>query len=122
MKKIIFLLLAILLFGTFCNKEDEDPDIVCDECKGLFSEELTMWVNSELKSCTDQSDERCIMVQFGTILIDDSWEVFENEICGFEFEEGYLYKLEIQRKKDKDSENEFIYCLTRIVSMDKVFL
>ena len=125
MKNIAVLLLSgILLFGTLCNKED-DTDIVCDECKGLFSKEETMWIFSEKGSCESNTNEECFLVQFGSNYTDseDAWEVFEQDICGFEYEVGFIYKLEIQKAKDKDNDEfEYKYCLVRVVSKTQVSL
>ena len=112
-----------MLFATFCNK-DEESTAICDECDGIFSEDKTMWVNSELNYCNGESGEKCLMVQYETTVNEDKWEAFELDICGFEFVEGYLYHLEIKIAEEKDEAGNNVekYCLIRVISETKVYL
>ena len=122
-KKILIFLAAIMLFATYCNKDEESTSI-CDECDGILSEEETMWVNSELNYCNGESGEKCLMVQYETVVNENEWEVFEEDICGFDFVEGYLYRLELKIAEEKDASGNKVkkYCLIRVISETKVYL
>ncbi len=150
MKTYLFIFFAVLLSSfSLCNKDD-DPDIACDECSGKGSENMYMIVSGELPAC-DETETVCLLVKLGDIVtstnynpyggsssynnsynnynsstttyenIDEEWSDFNIEICGFEFEAGYEYELNINRIKEDGSDN-FKYCLNGIISKKQVFL
>ncbi len=121
MKKVFFaLILALALFAS-CNDDDtlEDNTYVCNECSGIFSDRMYMWVANKLTTNPDDPTQKCIKVQFDNYESDTSWTPFCQDICGFDYEEGFLYELYIERKKEGTDDNGdpiYKYCLLYIVS------
>ncbi len=142
----IFFAILISVFGL-CNKDDES--IVCDECSGRGSETKYMLVNGQYSSCDANEDSLCMMVKFGDVnttqnynqynqynqynsgsnyttnteyeLADSVWNLFTDTICGFDFEPGFEYELEIEQITDSETELTK-YCLNRLISKKTVFL
>jgi len=147
MKTYLFIFFAVLLSSfSFCNK-NEDTNIVCDECSGKGSENIYMLVNGEV-SFDNNTETIQLLVKFGDIEvsadynpynsynngydsynststsyenIDEEWSEFNTEICGFDFEAGYEYELNINRIKDDGSDN-YKYCLNGIISTKQISL
>ena len=118
MRLVIPFVLGVLFLFSMCQKDDK-PQVICDECAGLFSEKMIMYVDNELTSCPSNTNERCLRVQFDKFEGDTAWIPFEQDICGFDYEPGFSYVLDIQRKKiDTDAQGEPIYkyCLLYIRS------
>jgi len=121
MKKIFVVLLLVVIFTSACENED----VVCDDCDGLFSDDITMFIDAELVPCEEGSEAQCFYAQINDTIDEDAWEVWTKEICGFDFEPAYRYKLSVRRKKiDTDSEGNKIYkyCLIEIEEKIKVYL
>lgn len=62
------------------------------------------WVNSREVACMGVGPMRCMQVQKSETVDADKWQLFYENIKGFDFNEGYIYKLvvrEIERPKDK---------------------
>ncbi len=122
MKKLAFLLgivLSVLIISS-CN-DKTNKDVVCDQCEGIFSEKLYMWVDNELMPCPNDSTQMCMKVQFGAIPSDNAWEPFNQDICGFDYEPGYLYELYVQRKKigtDGQGKTVYKYCLLHLIKKE----
>ena len=124
MKKIFYVLFGIMLLAVSCN-DSSDENVICNECEGLFSETLFMWVNNEPITNPDNSDEKCMEVQFVDYsnynYVDSLWKPFCDTICGFDYKEGLIYELKIQRKKiDKDEDGNPIYkyCLLEVLKTE----
>lgn len=112
----------IALAFSACSSEDTEE---CTDCNGIGSEDITMFVNSELTSCSDDSDAKCYYAQINSEIDEDAWEVWTNEICGFDFVPGYRYQLSVRRKKvgkDENGEKIYQYCLIYVVDKEQVFL
>ena len=121
MKKVLlFLTLSVFIFSA-CETDDD----ICSECNGMFSETITMYIYEEKGPCEDGSSENCLYEQHNLIFIEDAWEPFNQEICGFDYVAGYRYELSVKRKKTgKDDDGNIIYqyCLVNIVNAVKVYL
>ncbi len=121
MKKIFFL----LVFGSVLFIGCQDKNVICDDCNGLFSEDLTMYIYEEKVPCEGDSTRKCYMEQHGGVFSDTAWTAFDKDICGFDFVPGYRYKLTIKRKKigkDNNGNKVYKYCLLRILESKKVYL
>ncbi len=119
MKRLVILVMGILLALAACQSDDQEQQVICNDCEGLFSEKMIMYVDNEMTKCPSNPDDLCIRVQFDTYEGDTAWVPFEQDICGFDYQPGYMYVLEIQRKKiDTDAEGNPIYkyCLLYIKS------
>ncbi len=147
MKTYFFIFFAVLLISYSCDK-DEDTNIVCDECSGKGSENIYMLVNGEIPFGDDTQTIQ-LLVKFGDIEvstdynpyssynnqgydsynststsyenIDEEWSEFNSEICGFDFEAGYEYELNINRIKE-DGSDIYKYCLNGIISTKQISL
>ena len=53
----------------------------------------TLFVNSNLVDCVGVAKQQCMLVKEN---LDDDWEFFYDAIEGFEFEQGFVYKLKIK--------------------------
>ncbi|MFT4973255.1 MAG: heat shock protein HslJ [Paraglaciecola sp.] len=53
----------------------------------------TLWVNSLIVPCTRVAPMNCLQVQKGKTLKDNGWEFFYDNIKGFDYQAGYIYKL-----------------------------
>ncbi len=124
MKKIFYVLFGIMLLAVSCN-DSEDENVICNECSGLFSETLYMWVNNEPTTNPDNPEQKCLNVQFVDYsnynYVDSLWEPFCDTICGFNYQEGLIYELKVQREKiDKDEDGNPIYkyCLLEVLKTE----
>jgi len=120
MKKIFSIIAVLgLLFVSSCEEEIQ----VCDECNGFMNKEVTIFVDGILPDCDDGMDV-CFYAQETDSLDEDVWEVWNTDICGFEFEPAYRYRLTV--KKDKidtvNGEKIYKYCLIRIEEKVKIYL
>ena len=119
MRRYIFIFFGILFALGSCKKDENKPQVICDQCEGLFSQKMIMYVDNEMTKCPSNPSQMCLRVQFDKYQGDTAWVPFEQDICGFDYEPGYDYVLEIQRKKiDKDAQGNPIYkyCLLYIKS------
>ncbi len=117
MKRFFALFLGLFLIVVACNKNDKQPQAICTECEGLFSKEMTMYVDNEMTRCPSSPNDLCLRVQFDVYKGDTAWVPFEQDICGFDYEPGFFYELDIQRKKistDADGNPIYKYCLIKI--------
>jgi len=87
--KYFNLLIAVILFAS------------CSIFKGKGPKTKTIWVNSEMVTCEGVATSQCLQVQSGKE-VSDKWTNMSEPINGFEFKEGFRYKLEITETKLKD--------------------
>ena len=59
----------------------------------------TYWVSGTKVDCTGVGRQECLQVQRGENLGEAEWENFYASIDGFEFEEGYLKKIEVREEQ-----------------------
>ena len=86
---------------------------------------INIWrVNYHTVSCTGEMTGRCLLVQKNENLNTDKWEYFyyHNSIKGFDYEEGYIYTLEVKEEKTENPPmdgSSINYTLIKVVSKEK---
>lgn len=87
MKKSLFIaVLAVIISSCGSTEKTKKTDV-------------TMWVNSMKAPCEGVAPMSCMLVQKGENIIPGEWELFYDHIKGFEYQEGYIYKLCIEEKQ-----------------------
>lgn len=84
--KILLSLCAILLMVQSCEK---------DNVIGNQIDKEIWWINSAKVDCTGVGPVTCFQVQKGTKLMDGEWQLFYDQIAGFEYEPGFIYQVEV---------------------------
>jgi len=113
MKNISIFILAIIFICIISCKKDENIEIV------------KMRVNHYQQPLNNQEYfyGLSFIVQEGDEIGSDKWYGFSNIISGFDYELGYVYDIEIQKKHIKDTmidKANVEYSLIRILSKTKV--
>ena len=67
------------------------------------SENKIIYVAPALQNCETQGDKKCLMIKENK---EDDWQLFDGEIEGFDYKEGFLYKIEVKISKAKGATNE----------------
>ncbi|MFI9504325.1 DUF4377 domain-containing protein [Nocardia sp. NPDC052566] len=57
------------------------------------SKVIGLWVADQTKPCTGVAPMTCLQVKRNP---DSEWELFYNQIAGFEYQPGYHYQLEVE--------------------------
>ncbi|MFD1550853.1 hypothetical protein DNU06_05375 [Putridiphycobacter roseus] len=66
----------------------------------ITSHKTTYWINSVKTTChTATGEKECLMVKKGADLDNTTWQSFMDTIAGFEFEVGYLKKIQVKEKR-----------------------
>ena len=87
--KNIFLLLSIILFTSSCSVNK------------------TIYVADLLSDCDGDSSKKCLKIKEA---LEDDWVLINDQIEGFDYKEGYTYKMEVNATKIKNaSEEEHVY-------------
>ena len=63
------------------------------------SENKIIYVAPGLQNCASQQDKKCLLIKENK---EDDWQEFDGEIQGFDYREGYLYKIEVKISKAKN--------------------
>ncbi|MNJ86109.1 hypothetical protein D3C87_35960 [compost metagenome] len=86
-------------------------------------EQLKMRVNGHLTPCPPRDNEakKCYLVQKGASIGMENWEVLQQPIEGFDYEEGYVYDLivKVDVLQDKTGPDRFKHTLVQIISKIK---
>jgi hypothetical protein len=95
-------------------------------CQGapsdVFPRETTLRVNHYRQTCQGEGTMKCLLVQEGKQIGTDKWELFYDEIKGFQYEEGYVYTLKIRIEKISNPPMDGAdrqYILLKILAKDK---
>ena len=111
MKKIIYLVLTLTLLVS-CSKDDD-----------TFKSPETLWIDSEYAICNSLFGEeyQCLSAQSNEIIIEDEWASFNN-IDGFSYEEGYIYRVKVgYTKLDEGNEGpSYSVYLIELISKDPI--
>ena len=84
-------------------------------------EVIKMRVNAHLVDCQPNAAAWCYSVQKGASIGMENWEILQQTIEGFTFEEGYTYDLivRIDFQAGKTGSDRFKYTLVEIISKVK---
>lgn len=100
-------LLGMVLFsysGTYASK----------------AERVIMQIKSERADCVGVGAQKCYWVKYQG---EDQWQLFYEQIEGFDFEEGYQYVLKVKRTQKKHVPTDasaYVYRLIKTISKEKV--
>lgn len=75
----------------------------CTTHKSNIDDGVVYWVNSYKTQCVGVAPMQCMMVQKGNTLSDDAWTNFYNNIEGFDYKPGSIYKLKLKVEKIEDN-------------------
>lgn len=99
------------------NKSNYRYSLVKEVQKSLMKgEQLTMEINDKRVDCQGVGQMKCLMVKFNP---NDKWEYFYDHIKGLEYEEGYTYKIIVNRTKLENPPQDasvYRYDLVKVVS------
>ncbi len=90
------LLVSVLLFGCAAVQKSEMGDAKIQS--ELQSNERVYWVDSLKSTCSGVALKQCLRVQQADEISPSGWSLFYNSIAGFQYEEGYLYKLVVKEE------------------------
>jgi hypothetical protein len=83
------------------------------------AERLTLEVGPRRVPCTGEARTRCLQVR---VLPDTMWQMFYRTIDGFEFEEGFRWRLEVERGRVPNppaDASSLSYRLVRVISKER---
>ncbi len=73
-------------------------------CSSTLSIEKTYWVNSKKVDCVGVAPMKCLQIQKGNSIQAGKWEYLYSNIEGFDFEEGFQYKLLVEEEETPKDE------------------
>jgi hypothetical protein len=84
-------------------------------------EVIKMRVQGHRVDCQPNDTKQCFLVQKGASIGMENWEVLQQSIEGFDFEEGYTYDLivKVDVLQDKSGPDRFKHALVQIISKIK---
>ena len=83
------------------------------------AERLTLEVGPTQVSCTGEARTRCLRVR---VLPDTAWLRFYDAIAGFRFEEGFRWRLEVERQRVPNPPadgSSLSYRLIRVIAKER---
>ncbi|WP_044398215.1 DUF4377 domain-containing protein [Lacinutrix sp. Hel_I_90] len=91
MKKIIHLLFISIVLSS-CSKDDDSLNTM-----------EVLWVDSQYSTCINFLGEEypCLSIQSNAIIVENAW-TYHHGIEGFDYQEGFIYRILIKREKLKD--------------------
>jgi len=90
----------------------------CGSLATLEPDVLILEVGPETVECVGEMVQRCLRVRLAP---DEAWKNFYDPIEGFEYEEGFLYRIEVERShvpKPLADASSYEYRLLRIISKE----
>lgn len=54
-------------------------------------------INNYTEDCVGEFQQKCLLVQEESLIGTGNWEYFYSEIEGFDYEEGYIYNLKVNK-------------------------
>jgi hypothetical protein len=88
----------------------------------VFPGEVIMRVNYYRQSCQGEGTFDCLLVQQGKQIGSQSWDLFYDDIEGFQYEPGFIYTLRVKIEKIPDPPQDGSdrrYILVKILSKKK---
>lgn len=106
MRRVIILMALSIGILTSCKdgKAEETQSITSEQSEipqiGEHEEEINavkvLYIASKLDDCVGAASKKCMMVKEEE---DAPWELMYQDIEGFNYEEGYEYKIEVRREE-----------------------
>ena len=87
-KTSLYISVFLLVFN--CN-----PSEISEE-EEYIPQGKVLRVNSYTETCQGLIEMQCLLVQEGDQIGTDRWEIFYTTIDGFDYEEGFLYDLDVK--------------------------
>lgn len=87
--KTLFFIFTLFLAAMSCHDENQ-------------AQKETWWINSAKIDCTEVGPMNCFQIQKGEEIKDGEWELFYDQITGFDYEPGFIYELEVGVSKKTD--------------------
>ncbi len=119
MVKVLLLTLSLAAISLTTQATDlNQPELIYSRS----GEVIKMRVQGHRVDCQPNSDtKKCYSVQKGASIGMENWEVLQQPIEGFSFEEGYTYDMivKIDVLHDKTGPERFKYTLVEIISKTK---
>jgi len=84
MKKNSILLLTLVFFSCVTTKRDKNENI--------------FWINSAKTECVGVAPMSCLQIQKRKTIIQNNWELFYTTIEGFDYQPGFIYKLNVKEE------------------------
>ena len=112
------LLITLSLAAIHFTSEAKNPD------QSVYSdagEVIKMRVQGHRVACQPNGAQLCFSVQKGATIGMESWEVLQQPIEGFTYEEGYTYDLivKVELQQGKTGPERFKHTLVEIISKVK---
>lgn len=89
MKLLLLLFNLAIIAASSCNKEDK-------------SQTETWWVNSARVDCVGAGPMTCYQIQKSDEIESGKWQLFYDEIQGFDYQPGYLYQIKVEILKKSE--------------------
>ena len=71
----------------------------CNNNSTKNTSETILFVNNEKLDCTGVAPMKCLQIQEAKTLNLDEWQFFYDNINGFDYKPGYIYKLLVKKEK-----------------------
>ena len=108
--------LSALSFATCSPPPPQPPDVTTSQSR---QDVLTMEVAPRTVACTGEAPQRCLLVRTEP---GAEWTYFYDRIDGFAYEEGYRYRIEVERRPVPNPPadgSSFTYRLRRLLSKER---
>lgn len=120
----IFLFSIIILFSFSCNQQkvvsgaekDTNQHLEKNENLKIPHEYKTLYVASYKKDCEGVASQSCYLVKENS---EDEWELFYDEIEGFEYQAGKDYTLTVEVVPEENPPADASMFKYKLVSIDK---
>ncbi|WP_343632215.1 DUF4377 domain-containing protein [Fluviicola sp.] len=116
MFKVLFITLSLAATAFHSEAKNSDGTVYSDA--GEISK---MRIQAHRVACQPGGAANCFSVQKGATIGMDSWEVLQQPIEGFDYEEGYTYDVivKVDAQPGKTGAERFKYTLVEIISKVK---
>lgn len=116
MFKVLLITLSLATINFTSEAKNTEQSVYSDA-----GETIKMRVQGHRVACQPDGAQLCFSVQKGATIGMDSWEVLQQPVEGFTYEEGYTYDLivKIEFQQGKTGAERFKYTLVEIISKIK---
>jgi hypothetical protein len=116
MFKVLLIILSLTAVNFTSEARNPEHPVYSDA-----GEVIKMRVQGHRVACQPNGEEHCFSVQKGATIGMDTWEVLQQPIEGFTYEEGYTYDLivKVEIQQGKTGPERFKHTLVEIISKVK---